>query len=350
MYKSIHIQNFRCFEDTKIEGFEQINLIGGQNNAGKTALLEALYLGFSPSNDTIRNILANRLQADLIYENPDNQPFRHFFYNQNEDESIKIATNEDMVEIQSNYYSENISDETILDAIPEIIGKAALNIVYFRNNEKDKRHFEFKTIDPEEGPVRIQEFFVKMMNKNELNKTSYFSTNSKLKVTSSVYLKIVNEEKKHHLLKAFQTIEKDIEGFEFINNKLLLKRKNEKLIPINLFGDAMNKLCHWILSIIGGETKIILIDEIENGIHHTNQAKFWKMLFDLAKEFDIQVFATSHSAEMIKAFQEVASEHEVKSGYFELGRHAKTNKILGIKTQLDTLGSKLEHKMNFRGE
>jgi ribosomal protein L10 len=74
------------------------------------------------------------------------------------------------------------------------------------------------------------------------------------------------------------------------------------------------------------------------------------MLFDLAAAFDIQIFATSHSAEMIKAFQEVAKEHKVKGGYFELARHAKTNKLLGIKTQLDTLSSKVERKMNFRGE
>jgi AAA15 family ATPase/GTPase len=111
----------------------------------------------------------------------------------------------------------------------------------------------------------------------------------------------------------------------------------------------MNKMCNWILSIIGGEKKVILIDEIENGIHHTNQQKFWTMLFDLAKEFDIQIFATSHSAEMIKAFQEVATAHAIKGGYFDLTRHAKTGKILGIKTQLDTLSLKIEHKMNYRG-
>ena len=42
MLKEIEIQNFRCFEHIKISGFERVNLIGGKNNAGKTALLEAL--------------------------------------------------------------------------------------------------------------------------------------------------------------------------------------------------------------------------------------------------------------------------------------------------------------------
>lgn len=38
MVKSIHIQNFRCFEDFQLEGFGRVNLIGGMNNSGKTVL------------------------------------------------------------------------------------------------------------------------------------------------------------------------------------------------------------------------------------------------------------------------------------------------------------------------
>ncbi|WP_041933389.1 AAA family ATPase [Gloeothece verrucosa] len=48
MLEEIDIENFRCFEDTKISGFERVNLIGGKNNSGKTALLEALYLFHAP--------------------------------------------------------------------------------------------------------------------------------------------------------------------------------------------------------------------------------------------------------------------------------------------------------------
>ena len=42
MLEDIRIQNFRCFENFKAEGFERINLIGGKNNSGKTFLLEAI--------------------------------------------------------------------------------------------------------------------------------------------------------------------------------------------------------------------------------------------------------------------------------------------------------------------
>jgi AAA15 family ATPase/GTPase len=56
MIKDIEISNFRCFEHTKIAGFERVNLIGGKNNSGKTALLEAIFLYSYPYPSSILEI------------------------------------------------------------------------------------------------------------------------------------------------------------------------------------------------------------------------------------------------------------------------------------------------------
>ena len=57
MIRSIEIENFRCFHKTRIEGFSQINLIGGQNNAGKTALLEAILFFFYSKNSVVNMVI-----------------------------------------------------------------------------------------------------------------------------------------------------------------------------------------------------------------------------------------------------------------------------------------------------
>src|SRR5580700_2446060 len=41
MLTSLHIKNFRGFRDLRIEPLKRINLITGQNNTGKTGVLEA---------------------------------------------------------------------------------------------------------------------------------------------------------------------------------------------------------------------------------------------------------------------------------------------------------------------
>ena len=44
---------------------------------------------------------------------------------------------------------------------------------------------------------------------------------------------------------------------------------------------------------------LIFIDEIENGIHYSVQKDVWNAIGKLARDLDIQVFATTHSLEMI---------------------------------------------------
>ncbi|EMH33543.1 hypothetical protein HMPREF1425_01506 [Helicobacter pylori GAM71Ai] len=43
MIQSVRIKNFKNFKNTQIDGFTKLNIITGQNNAGKSNLLEALY-------------------------------------------------------------------------------------------------------------------------------------------------------------------------------------------------------------------------------------------------------------------------------------------------------------------
>ena len=53
MITEISIDGFRCFNHTHIKGFEQVNLLGGKNNSGKTALLEAIMLACQPNEITL---------------------------------------------------------------------------------------------------------------------------------------------------------------------------------------------------------------------------------------------------------------------------------------------------------
>ncbi|MFA9198866.1 MAG: ATP/GTP-binding protein, partial [Aquirufa sp.] len=108
------------------------------------------------------------------------------------------------------------------------------------------------------------------------------------------------------LLEAFQIIDATIDkvdSFTIGKPAIYLRRKGGSFMHLSLFGDAMTKIAIYILGIIGNQNSVILIDEIENGIHHTNQKHLWKMLFDLSQRFGIQIFATTHSAEMIEAFK-----------------------------------------------
>ncbi|HEY9706121.1 MAG TPA: AAA family ATPase, partial [Allocoleopsis sp.] len=117
--------------------------------------------------------------------------------------------------------------------------------------------------------------------------------------------------------------------------------------------DAVNRAAMIILKLINNKQNILLIDEIENGIHYTAQKELWRTLFRLSLELNVQIFATTHSLEMIKSFTEVGLENEKNQalgGYFELTKHFKSQQIIGIKRDLDTLDYAIEHSKGVRGE
>ncbi|MFN5906011.1 MAG: AAA family ATPase, partial [Planctomyces sp.] len=77
-------------------------------------------------------------------------------------------------------------------------------------------------------------------------------------------------------------------------------------VPLKSFGDGVNRLFGIVLALVNSKDGCLLIDEFENGLHHTVQAAAWKMIFQLAAALNVQVFATTHSQDAVEAFQQVA--------------------------------------------
>jgi hypothetical protein len=74
------------------------------------------------------------------------------------------------------------------------------------------------------------------------------------------------------------------------------------------------------------------------------------MLFDLCNEYKVQLFATSHSAEMIEAFKDVVKNNDFDGNYFELSKSTVSNNINIQKIPIYSLESKINNKKPIRGE
>ncbi|GBL12752.1 ATP/GTP phosphatase [Microcystis aeruginosa NIES-1211] len=376
MIKDIEISNFRCFEHTKIEGFERVNLIGGKNNSGKTALLEALIVADKPENILFLRYL--RREPIKIHQALPKQTFENLFFRQNQPQEMLIKTqNENKQETENRIiFSENISEE--LSRSTKIFGLfGGLDLLWdFIEGES---YFpkgiiptlRFNIID--KFSEKSEEFIIIATPKNYLNislngqyiKPFDYSSESVKNmpiITTSMgeinadlvedYELIVFQGKKNEVLNSIRILDpciENVESFYLGSPSLYLTRKGENRLPISLFGDAINRLVQIIMKL--KESSILLIDEIENGIHYTNQREFWKTLFRLAIELDSQIFATTHSLEMIQAFADVGLEYYPEDGaYFELARSPRTDKIIGIKSELDILDYALKHNDRIRGE
>ena len=366
MLKEIEIQNFRCFEQIKISGFERVNLIGGKNNAGKTALLEALFLKFVPRPSSILLLRELRKESSLAMKAMPDKAWDNLFYaitlksqeiiifGKNDDNStskIELSIN-NIDEIMKTRNSEKIMNDLVWDS-----GVTVISINSILTAPNGHEYCKSSSLVASSRGLLIA---------NDISNENDIYTNEEVPIIPSftrisgielteAYDRARLDDKDSEVLKAFQVIDpaiESVESFSIGEPTLYLRRKGEKRLPLSLFGDAMNRVAQIILKLVNSQYKILLIDEIENGIHYTNQREFWRMLFRLAVELDTQIFATTHSLEMLQAFADVGLEPDQKcsSAYFELAKKPKTNEIIGIRRDLETLNYALEHQKGVRGE
>jgi AAA15 family ATPase/GTPase len=285
MLENIHIQNFRCFEDFEANGFERVNLIGGKNNSGKSCLLDSI--ATFAKNFNLFNIASIR---------PALSTWSNFIYTYNEADEVFVNSN-------------NID-------------------INFKIKAQDRQ-------------------FVGFEKSGDLINTTY--TTHLGVVPLAGYTLYHNKDIKNNLLEILTTIDTRIIDVMPVENdtKLLVKIEHREFELMNNFGDAVTHLVNFFTPFLQKKfnkdttNSLLLIDEVENGIHYTAHQYLWENIFKLSKELNVQVFATTHSLEMIQQFNKVAKE-EGEAAYFEMGREYETGKIFAFKHDTELLSYELE--------
>ncbi|MEA5619675.1 AAA family ATPase [Cronbergia sp. UHCC 0137] len=363
MIKDIHIKNFRCFDDLKVSGFERINLISGKNNVGKTALLEALFLNSVPRPDTIFLLRQVRRESPKLSRALPERTWNNFFFQQNknseliidaifEDGSskiVEICVDESIkdLEVEDSEQLNNNDQEKMLSLFSG--SQSVVSVMHIKTRSNHQKSFETSIASSAKGLLATD---IKIPDIKDAFFMPSFLRIASRDLTEEFDKARLNE-RENDVLKAFQTIDDSIigvESFSIGEPNIYIKREGESRLPLSLFGDAINRIADLILRLINNQNCILLIDEIENGIHHSNQVAFWNIIYKLSSELNVQIFATTHSLEMIKAFIKAGSDYPNLSTHFELTKHKRTGKIVAIKRDLDTLDYGISHNKQVRGE
>lgn len=88
----------------------------------------------------------------------------------------------------------------------------------------------------------------------------------------------------------------------------------ERPVPLRSLGDGAVRLFGVALALANSQGGFLLIDEAENGIHHTIQRDFWRMVLLTAEANNVQVFATTHSWDCVAGFAQAAVAEEDVAG------------------------------------
>lgn len=148
-----------------------------------------------------------------------------------------------------------------------------------------------------------------------------------------------------------QTVLPGLERLDINKDRILTGMKNEpNPLPLQNFGDGAQRMLLLAVSLVSAKGKMLLIDEVEAGLHHSILELFWEKIFYYANEWDIQVFATTHSHDAVKAFTYLLErgENEGKGAFFRLQENRKTKRIEAIEYKLEDLELSLESNLEPR--
>ncbi len=350
MLSNLHIKNFRMLEDLEISKLGRVNLIVGKNNSGKSTILEALRIYAGNANPRLlREILALHDESFNLdethgFESGESSwgAIKNLFPNR-----VLPATENTILTIGANGTGENKSltieyvfyymkTEETFDEDGETIDRkkrvfvslAELNKVMETQEVtpaiRIKSGIGTATIDLNEDLRRTKQstLFWSLLFASELNcsyvPTGFLTTGA----LATLWDAVVTSPKEGIVLDALKIIDENLERLAFIedpnrvssrdNSRLAIVtlKDSEKRIPLNSMGDGMSRILQLILSVFPAKDGILLIDEFENGLHYSVQEEVWKIIFQLAKELNIQVFATTHSRDCIDSFTKVANEND----------------------------------------
>ncbi len=320
MYKSFRVKNFRCFKDLQINDLGRVNLIAGRNNTGKTALMEAMYIhsGNRESKTLLRPVVTSR-NEEIIFRS------RRGYINTFDIASWNSLFNEFNTDVSIEMVAEFDTKPRQLDAGLSDFSLQIHNVTSDRDDFLEILQ-EYKAEDDDD--VQILEFIVgfdsspfHLLLSEERIRSSRSKRHTLLEADFLHTRELINPKDDNDrladmkqdktdavLINALRMLEPRLKGLEILYERIHADVGISKSIPLTSMGDGINRIASMILAMSKVPNGVIFIDEIENGIHHSVQVDIWEAIGKLAREQNIQVFATTHSLEMIRAAFEAFNE------------------------------------------
>ncbi|MEB3311207.1 MAG: AAA family ATPase [Snowella sp.] len=366
LIRDLTIQGYRCFEDFSMDGLTRVNLLVGNNNSGKTSFLEAIYLLVNqPSMGTgikaIREIFDNRNEFSQKLEKIDNP-------------SQQIVSREYFLDHLFYGYGNKKSKNFKINCIQEI-GMSLIGILELKYEDyiallypHDKSMFEKEFNESiafySDGSLRIGYDLDLKSVKDDINEKIDYSSSINFSFLLSsrqvdfntiaeIWDKISLTSKEEIVIESLKIILPNVErlGFSISPGVNIIKLKLQglsELIPLSTMGDGMNRILALVMALVSTEKGVLLVDEIETGLHYEAQLDMWRLVLKTAQDLDVQVFATTHSWDCIAAFKEALQELEDQSVAKLFRLDSKYGKLRAVEYDASEIKTAVEQGIEVR--
>ena len=346
MFERIDVRNYRGFADVSVGNLGRINLVAGRNSAGKTALLEAIWLlcGAADPRMAVNRHATREWNPDEQLRWTAETYWKPFFHGLDTSRNVTVSGCHASV---GDLTLKIAWERSLKTEIPRAggngiaeKGRYSLKFTYTDANAgqiesearetTDKLKFDQKNdyipfgaeiLQPESGDVRDDAVRLGQLKKQKLE-AGFLDA-----------LRVVEPR--------LQRVEDNASsGVPMIHVDVGLP----ELVPLLVMGAGMTHLARIVLAVASVRGGVVLVDEIENGLHHSILPDVWRAIGKAAERFNVQMFATTHSFECIEAAYEALGEDGFRLHRLEAGESG----VRCVTYAPDEVETAIRHTMELR--
>jgi hypothetical protein len=367
MFRSFTVKNFRCFRDLTIEPLERVNLIAGKNNVGKTALLEALFLHLGANRPQLPWGVNAQRGIEQVSTDP-RDVWGWLFFEKRTDQVIELTSLDHeqvhrtlqltLAEPLSTTLTPPLSGAMVVNG-GEAAGRTPGSVMTFPSTSQ--LQLSYKDDQGRTGSASASvvsragslELDLVQSPSDPLPMAAFLSTRGRPPREDAVmFSKLIEMNREEELVSALRILDPRI------RHLLLLLSSGVPTIcavvgagppiPLPLMGDGLVRLLSCLLAIAYVPGGVVVIDEIENGLHYSVLVDVWRAIGEAAGRSDTQIFATTHSWECIRSANEALGGEKGTKGFRYLRLERAAQDIHVVTSVDDRLGAAIEMGLEVR--
>jgi len=299
MIKKLVIDNYKLFEHIELNDLARVNIFTGDNNSGKSTILEAILFAFVDLGSLARGL---RKFSGIVYR-PELNEISRLFYNDAKNKFLVKAMydNNKVLELlfEKNY------EPTLGQLLVLNDQRSPQNAVNFNNANWQPYCRYVSTWD---SKVYTWEHVIDMGTTQIRSNTRpsvlpniiFIKCNQLLQSYYPEFNELIKQNKKPELLELVQKFDARITSLETNGFEFLIGYDDGKpMKPLRYLGDGINNIVCIASVIMLAENSICLIDEIEVGVYYKKFPELIKCIDELCNKYNVQLFITTHSSDVI---------------------------------------------------
>ncbi|NQT36428.1 MAG: AAA family ATPase [Planctomycetes bacterium] len=304
MLTSLELENYRRFPNYRLNGLSRVNLLVGRNNCGKTSVLEAVHLLAAGGNPTVIEWTAKQ-RGEVVVAGPSDdrttgppQPVvSHFFHGHEFGRGSQLY----------------LRTDGVFGTLAVGVRKSSVIVEWFDGSTRE-RTLDIPVTDEgimDANLVReLGRAFAR--EQDDISPVQFLTTHlAQSRWMRETWDQVILDGRESEVIQAMRILEPDLSNIVFLSDDSIGRngglggivaamKGQRRRNPLGSYGEGMHRLLSLALSMVRAEGGVLLIDEIDTGLHYSILGDMWRLVVETAMRAGVQVFATTHSLDCVR--------------------------------------------------